>query len=67
MDRIADRTRAEPLAVEAAKEEEEEGVVIKEVVSIPANNQTVKKRSTLRTGSEGEEVHAMQVHMLTIL
>lgn len=41
--------------------EEEEEVVVKEVISIPDKKKTVKKMETLRKGSEGDEVRAMQV------
>ncbi|XP_051128058.1 protein disulfide isomerase pTAC5, chloroplastic [Andrographis paniculata] len=58
IDRIADRTAALPLEVEAAKEREDE-VVIKEI-SNPKEEQTVTKRTALRIGSEGSEVNAMQ-------
>ncbi|KAL0414101.1 UNVERIFIED_CONTAM: protein disulfide isomerase pTAC5, chloroplastic [Sesamum radiatum] len=59
VNRIADSgTSAVPLVVEAAKEEEE--VVIKEVISIPHKKEAVQKRATMRIGSEGDEVRAMQ-------
>ncbi|KAK4425302.1 protein disulfide isomerase pTAC5, chloroplastic [Sesamum alatum] len=59
VNRIADSgTSAVPLVVEAAMEEEE--VVIKEVISIPDKKEAVQKRATLRMGSEGDEVQAMQ-------
>ncbi|KAL3620053.1 hypothetical protein CASFOL_034965 [Castilleja foliolosa] len=60
VNRIADSgTSAVPLVVEAAKKEVEE-VVIKEVISIPDKKEKVKKRSTLRIGSEGDAVQEMQ-------
>lgn len=51
-----------PLVVEAAKkEEEEEEIVVKQVISIPEKKEAVTRRATLRIGSEGDEVQAMQV------
>ncbi|KAK4478282.1 hypothetical protein RD792_017571 [Penstemon davidsonii] len=49
---------AMPLVVESAKNDEE--IVVKEVISIPEKKLTVKRRATLRKGSEGDEVQAMQ-------
>lgn len=46
--------------VEAATKEEEE-IVIKEVISVPEKKEIVKKKATLRIGSEGDEVQAIQV------
>ncbi|KAI3469957.1 hypothetical protein Pfo_026620 [Paulownia fortunei] len=59
INRIADSgTSAVPLVVEAAKKEEE--VFIKEVISIPDKKERVKRRATLRKGSEGDEVRELQ-------
>lgn len=59
--RIADiGTSAVPLVVEAAKKEEEEEIVVKQVISIPEKKETVTRRATLRIGSEGDDVQAMQ-------
>lgn len=51
-----------PLVVEAARKDEE--VVVKEVISVSEGKETVKRRVTLRNGSEGEEVRALQVCVL---
>lgn len=65
MNRIADfGTSAVPLVVEAARKEEEE-IVVKQVISIPEKKETVTRRTTLRIGSEGDEVQAMQVWLYT--
>lgn len=53
-----------PFIVESAKEDEE--VVVKEIVQVPERvldreDKQGKKRKTLRTGSEGDEVRLMQV------
>ncbi|KZV18808.1 hypothetical protein F511_25735 [Dorcoceras hygrometricum] len=50
---------AVPLVVEASIKNEEEDVV-KEIISVSDGKETVKRRVTLRSGSEGEEVQAMQ-------
>lgn len=64
MNRIADiGTSAVPLVVEAARKEEE--IVVKQVISIPEKKETVTRRTTLRIGSEGDEVQAMQVWLYT--
>ncbi|KAL8481151.1 hypothetical protein ACS0TY_027082 [Phlomoides rotata] len=61
INRIADSgTSATPFVVEAAKMAEEEEVVVKEVISIPDKKETIKKKETLKKGSEGDEVRAMQ-------
>ena len=52
-------TSAVPLVVEATTEEEE--TVVKEVISTPEKKERVLKSATLRVGSEGDEVGAMQV------
>ncbi|XP_057809650.1 protein disulfide isomerase pTAC5, chloroplastic [Salvia miltiorrhiza] len=62
VNRIAESgTSAVPLVVEsfetATKEEE---IVVKEVISIPEKKENVLSRVTLRIGSEGDEVGAMQ-------
>ncbi|XP_073134582.1 protein disulfide isomerase pTAC5, chloroplastic isoform X2 [Henckelia pumila] len=49
---------AVPLVVEAAIKNEE--VVVKEVISVSDGKEIVKRRVTLRNGSEGEEVRALQ-------
>lgn len=49
---------AVPLVVETAIKDEE--VVVKEVTSVSEGKETVKRRMTLRNGSEGEEVRALQ-------
>lgn len=55
---------AVPLVMEATKEEEE--VVIKEIVKeVEKEAREVKKRETLRMGSEGDDVRFMQVCLLT--
>ncbi|KAL7145170.1 hypothetical protein ABFS83_07G062400 [Erythranthe nasuta] len=62
VNRIADSgTSAVPLPLmfESAKTEEEE-VVVKEVINIPDTKKIVKKRATLRVGSEGDEVRELQ-------
>lgn len=52
---------AVPLVMEATKEEEE--VVIKEIVKeVEREAGEVKKRKTLRKGSEGDDVRFMQVY-----
>lgn len=53
-----------PFILESTKEEEE--VVVKEIVQVPERvldreDKQGKKRKTLRTGSEGDEVQLMQV------
>ncbi|KAH6770199.1 plastid transcriptionally active 5 [Perilla frutescens var. hirtella] len=61
VNRIADSgTSAVPFVVEAAKKEEEEEIVVKQVISIPEKKETIIRRATLRKGSEGDEVQAMQ-------
>ncbi|KAG8369682.1 hypothetical protein BUALT_Bualt14G0039200 [Buddleja alternifolia] len=60
VNRITDSgSSALPLVVEATEKEEEE-VVVKEVISIPDKKEIIKRRATLRIGSEGDEVRAMQ-------
>ena len=77
MNRIAEAgTSAVRLVVEAAKKEEaeeeivvkevikeeaEEEIVVKEVISVPEKKEKVLRSATLRIGSEGDEVGAMQV------
>lgn len=61
MNRIAKSgSSAVPLVVEADTKEIEE-VVVKQLVDIPEKKEMVKKRATLRIGSEGDDVQAMQV------
>lgn len=67
MNRIAESgSSASPLVVEAATKEEEEEIVVKEVISIPEKKETVKKKATLRIGSEGDEIQAIQVWLLLL-
>ncbi|KAG6435383.1 hypothetical protein SASPL_100255 [Salvia splendens] len=62
VNRIAEGgTSAVRLVVEAAKKEEaEEEIVVKEVISVPEKKEKVLRSATLRIGSEGDEVGAMQ-------
>ncbi|XP_047976699.1 protein disulfide isomerase pTAC5, chloroplastic [Salvia hispanica] len=45
---------------EVIKEEAEEEIVVKEVISVPEKKEKVLRSATLRIGSEGDEVGAMQ-------
>lgn len=54
------RSSALPFVVETVQKEEE-------VVKPPEREDKGKKRATLRTGSEGDDVRAMQVFFLSIL
>lgn len=52
---------AVPLVVDAAKRGEE--VIVKEVIKVADREENVRKRETLRKGSEGDEVRVMQVYL----
>lgn len=52
---------AVPLVIDAAKRGEE--VIVKEVIKVADREENVRKRETLRKGSEGDEVRVMQVYL----
>lgn len=54
-----------PFVVETVQNEKE--VIVKEVVKPPVREDMGKKRATLRMGSEGDDVRAMQVFFLSTL